>query len=163
MHGWLPLTVQVITALVLLAATGWRTRRWRLVWLPVAAGIGVALTAVAHWIIASQGLADDPAPKELWIWLTLTGIAAAVLVVGWRDATWWRKVLSMVGVPCSLLCAALALNLWVGYFPTVQTAWNQLTEGPLPDQTDQASVVAMQTAHRIPSKGTVVPVSILPL
>ncbi|MET0475720.1 MAG: alpha/beta hydrolase-fold protein [Mycobacterium sp.] len=160
MHGWLPLTVQVVTALVLLAAIGWRTRRWRLVWLPVAAGIGVALTAVAHWIIASQGLADDPAPKELWIWLTLTGIAAVVLVVGWRDATWWRKVLSMVGVPCSLLCAALALNLWVGYFPTVQTAWNQLTEGPLPDQTDQASVVAMQTAHRIPSKGTVVPVSI---
>ena len=38
---------------------------------------------------------------------------------------------------------ALVLNLWVGYFPTVQTAWNQLTAGPLPDQTDLATVNAM--------------------
>ena len=27
----------------------------------------------------------------------------------------------MIGVPLALLCAALALNLWVGYFPTVRT------------------------------------------
>jgi S-formylglutathione hydrolase FrmB len=60
------------------------------------------------------------------------------------------------------LCAALAVNLWVGYFPTVQTAWNQLTAGPLPDQTDQATVVAMQKARQIPSKGTLVPVTISP-
>ena len=46
----------------------------------------------------------------------------------------WRLVLA---VPLCLLSAALALNLWVGYFPTVQTAWNQLTAGPLPDQTDR--------------------------
>ena len=55
-------------------------------------------------------------------------------------------------MPLSLLCAALALNLWVGYFPTVQTAWNQLTAGPLPDQTDQATVVAMQRSRQIPTK-----------
>ena len=30
--------------------------------------------------------------------------------------------------------------VWGGYFPTVQTAWDQLTAGPLPDQTDAASV-----------------------
>ena len=63
---------------------------------------------------------------------------------------------------CALLCAALALNLWVGYFPTVQTAWNQLTAGPLPDQTDQATVVAMQQSRQIPAQGTVVPVTISP-
>ena len=45
-----------------------------------------------------------------------------------------------------LLSVALALNLWVGYFPTVQTAWNQLTAGPLPDQTDQAAVAAIAAA-----------------
>ena len=58
------------------------------------------------------------------------------------------------------VCSALALNLWVGYFPTVQNAWNQLTAGPLPDQTDTVTVAAMQKRHAIPSKGTVVPVSI---
>ena len=51
-------------------------------------------------------------------------------------------------MPLCLLSAALALNLWVGYFPTVQTAWNQLTAGPLPDQTDQATVAAMQQQAR---------------
>ena len=40
-------------------------------------------------------------------------------------------------LPLCLLSAALVLNVWVGYFPTVQSAWNQLTAGPLPDQTDR--------------------------
>ena len=61
-------------------------------------------------------------------------------------------------MPCCR--AALALNLWVGYFPTVQTAWNQLTAGPLPDQTDQATVAAMQKQPQVPTKGTLVPVNI---
>jgi S-formylglutathione hydrolase FrmB len=42
----------------------------------------------------------------------------------------------------------------------VQNAWNQLTAGPLPDQTDTGTVVAMQKRHAIPPQGTVVPVSI---
>ena len=73
---------------------------------------------------------------------------------------WWRRGVTLVALPLSLLCAALALNLWVGYFPTVQTAWNQLTAGPLPDQTDEVTVMAMQHERKIPSKGTVVPVDI---
>jgi S-formylglutathione hydrolase FrmB len=65
-----------------------------------------------------------------------------------------------VGVPLCALCAALALNQWVGYFPTVQTAWNQLTAGPLPDETDLATVAVMQQAGVVPKNGTVVPVTI---
>ncbi|TPG32289.1 alpha/beta hydrolase [Mycolicibacterium hodleri] len=160
MHGWLPLTIQIVTVAVLLAAIGWRNRRWRLVWLPVAAIVGVAVASAAYWFITSQGMSDDPAPKLLWVWLVVTGGAAVVLVAGWRHARWWRRAASAAGLPLCLLCAALALNLWVGYFPTVQTAWNQLTEGPLPDQATQATVVAMQTKHQIPAKGVVVPVNI---
>ena len=58
-------------------------------------------------------------------------------------------------MPLCLLCAALALNLWVGYFPTVQTAWNQLTAGPLPDQTDQVDRRRdAASSAQIPAKGT---------
>ena len=85
---------------------------------------------------------------------------AAILFAGWRRARWWRRGVSVAALPYSLLSAALALNLWVGYFPTVQTAWNQLTAGPLPDQTDQVTVTAMQQQRKIPPKGTVVPVDI---
>jgi S-formylglutathione hydrolase FrmB len=162
MHGWLPLTVQAVAAAVVLVAIGWRNRRWRLVWLPVAVGIGVVLAATAYWYISAEGLAGDPAPNLLWIWIAVTGVAAVVLVIGWRGARWWRRGAATLALPLSLLCAALALNLWVGYFPTVQTAWNQLTAGPLPDQTDQATVVAMQKSRQIPSKGTLVPVTISP-
>jgi S-formylglutathione hydrolase FrmB len=59
---------------------------------------------------------------------------------------------------------AVALNIWVGYFPTVQTAWNQLTAGPLPDQSDQAGVAAIaavtQSKHQLPARGSVVQVTI---
>jgi S-formylglutathione hydrolase FrmB len=103
---------------------------------------------------------STPPRIALWIWIGLTGVAAGVLMAGWRGARWWRRGVSALALPLCVLCSALALNLWVGYFPTVQTAWNQLTAGPLPDQTDPVTVTAMQKRHAIPPKGTVVPVSI---
>lgn len=162
MHGWIPITLQVIAAVALVAAIGWRNRRWRVVWLPWGALVGTALAATAYWYIASAGMADDtnPAPRSLWIWIGLTGLAAGVLIAGWRGARWWRRGVGALALPLCLLCAGLALNMWVGYFPTVQVAWNQLTAGPLPDQTDPGTVTAMQQRHAIPANGTVVPVNI---
>ena len=160
MHGWLPVTVQIIAAVALIAAVSRRSGRWQVRWLPWALIIGGGVSASAYWYVASQGLSDNPAPNALWIWTGLTGFAAAVLVAGWRRARWWRRGVSMAALPLSLLCAALALNEWVGYFPTVQTAWNQLTAGPLPDQTDEVTVTAMQQQRKIPSHGTVVPIDI---
>jgi S-formylglutathione hydrolase FrmB len=162
MHGWLPITVQVIAGILLIAAIGWRSRRWRLVWLPWAALVGVALAVAAYWYIGSEGLGDEdnPAPYSLWVWIGLSGVAAAVLIAGWRGTRWWRRGVAALAVPVSVLCSALALNLWVGYFPTMQNAWNQLTSGPLPDQTDTGTVVTMQKRHAIPPQGTVLPVSI---
>jgi S-formylglutathione hydrolase FrmB len=48
----------------------------------------------------------------------------------------------------------------VGYFPTVRTAWSQLTARPLPDQTSAATVTAMQQKRIVPTSGTVVSVRI---
>ena len=152
MHGWVPVTVQVITGLVLLAALRLRRR------LVAAAAFGAALAAAAHWYVTSQGLAGEPAPHALWIWIGLTGFAAAALVSGRPGARWWRRTAAVAAVPLCALCAALALNLWTGYFPTMRTAWGQLTEGPLPDQTDMATVAAFQVRHAVPRTGSLVPV-----
>jgi S-formylglutathione hydrolase FrmB len=162
MHGWIPLTVQIVAGIALVAAIGWRNRRWRLVWVPWATLVGVALAGATYWYIASQGMSDDtnPAPQSLWIWIGLSGVAVAVLIAGWRGARWRRRGVSVLALPLCLLSAGLALNVWVGYFPTVETAWSQLTAGPLPDQTDQVTVTAMQKQHMIPAKGTIVPVDI---
>jgi S-formylglutathione hydrolase FrmB len=160
MHGWVPGTVQAVTVTVLLLAIGWRSRRWRLLWLPAAAAVGAGITAWAHWYITADGLADDPAPRLLWWWIASSGAAAAILVVGWRGAAWWRRGASLLAVPLCLLSTALVLNLWVGYFPTLQNALNQLTAGPLPDQTDMATVTAMATHGTQLNHGSLVPVTI---
>lgn len=160
MHGWLPPTLQVVAAVVLATAIGWRTRRWRLLWLPLAAVVGIATAAGTYRYIVVEGLSDNPAPHGLWIWIALSGVAVAVLITGWAGARWWRRGMSVLAVPLALLCAAVALNLWVGYFPSVGAAWNQLTAGPLPDQTDESTVAAMVQRHAMPPNGTVVPVTI---
>lgn len=160
MHGWVPATTQVVTVVVLVAAVGRRSRRWQMARLPVAALAGGALAYATHWYIVDRVLAAEPAPPALWVWIALTGVAAAVLILGWRGAQRWRRGAALAAVPLCLLSAALVLNLWVGYFPTVQSAWNQLTSGPLPDQTDQATVTAMAANGTRPPHGSVVPVQI---
>jgi S-formylglutathione hydrolase FrmB len=160
LHGWLPVALQALTALVLIIAIGLRRRRWRTWALPVALGIAALVTALSHWYITSLGVAGDPAPALLWLWIAMSGLAAAVLLLGWPGARWWRRGIAVLSVPLCVLCATLALNGWVGYFPTVLTAWNQLTSGPLPDQIDRLRVTAMQVAGTKPTKGVVVPVNI---
>ena len=142
--GWLPLTIQVVTVVVLIVAIGWRTRRWRLLWVPVSAGVGVIVTLAARAYMNSEGLASDPAPWKLWMWTAIFAASVAVAILGFRGARWWRRGLSLAAIPLTLLCALLVLNNWVGYYPTVQRAWGDLTSGPLPDQTD---VAALATQH----------------
>src|SRR5277367_3117519 len=91
MHGWVPLTVQVVTAIVLAAALGRRSRRWLLVRLPLAAFVGGAVAYGTHWYIVDRGLTDEPAPPTLWLWIALTGMAAFVLILGWRGVRNWRR------------------------------------------------------------------------
>ena len=105
MHGWLPLTIQAVAVVVLVAAIGWRTRRWRRLWLPVGnrlrrrAGsrcllvhlVRGALRAILLRICCGSGSRCPGAPL-------------VVLVAGWRGARWWRRGASVLGVP---LCPAV--------------------------------------------------------
>ena len=154
MHGWLPIVIQAVAAAVLVAAIGWRTRRWRLIWLPVAIAVGCRCRAVGALVhrFAGPGGRSRTAGR-CGSGSGLTGIAVAVAVLGWRSARWWRRGVAVLAVPLCLLSAGVALNLWVGYFPTVQTAWNQLTAGPLPDQTDQDTVDGDAAARVLPRTG----------
>lgn len=158
--GWLPAFVQVVTLIGVVAAVGWRTRRWRTVWLPTAALLGGAVAVAFDAYIGSIGVAGDPVPPRLPCWVALTGFTAVIAATGWRGALWWRRGLAISSIPACMLCAALVVNQWVGYFPTVHAAWNQLTTGPLPDQTDRVTVTAMQLTGARPGRGVVVPVTI---
>lgn len=117
-------------------------------------GFGVATAVGAHRCISTR------APQALFVWIALAGMAIAILILGWRGARWWRRGLSILAVPLCLLCSLLVLNQWVGYFQTVQSAWSQFTSGPLPDQTDRATVITLAARGAKPPHGSLVPVQI---
>lgn len=154
LHGWFPVVVELVAVLLLV----WSTRLVKGVLPALAAGVALALWA--HWYIASVGVAGGPAPRRLWIWIGLSGFAFAGLILGWRRARWRRRGLAVVAVLGCLSSSALAMNAWVGYFPSVHAAWNQLVAGPLPDETDRLTVTTMQLTGARPSRGVVVPVTI---
>ena len=156
--GWLPLTIEITTVVVLIVAIGWRTRRWQVVWIPVAVAVGVVAALLARAYMNSQGLASDPAPWKLWLWTAIFAASIAMAVFGFRGTRWWRRTLSFAAIPLTLLCALLVLNNWVGYYPTLQRAWGDLTSGPLPDQTHITDLAALRNTH--PDTGKLVPVDI---
>ncbi|WP_236950104.1 alpha/beta hydrolase-fold protein [Mycobacterium sp. MS1601] len=164
LHGVVPFVTQAVAAATLVAAVGWRTRRWRRVFVPLSVLAGAALTLWLYWYIADEGWGGTPPPGGLWAWVGLTGVAIGVLVLGWRSARGWRRAASVSAVLLCVVSAALSVNLWVGYVPDVQAGWNQLTAGPLPDQIDATGVSALvantREQHRLPAKGSVVEVSI---
>ena len=156
--GWLPITVQVVAAVVLLVAIGWRARPWRLAWLPLCVAAGVIAALAARTYMNSEGLASDPAPGRLWLWLAVWVGAIVVAVLGWPSARWWRRALSMLAIPLTATGVLLTLNEWVGYYPTVQAAWNAVTAGPLPDEVDAADLPGLR--NTAPSSGKLVEVDI---
>jgi len=151
--GWLPLTLEIVAVVTLVVAVGWRrTRRWWLVWLPVCVAIGVLGAYAAHIYISAEGLASDPAPFYLWVWIGVFTGGVAVAVLGWRGNSWWRRGVALLAIPLTLLTALLALNKWVGYYPSVQTAWGALTAGPLPNEIDAADLPGLRNTVQATGK-----------
>jgi S-formylglutathione hydrolase FrmB len=105
----LPIAIQVVAFAALLAAIGWRSRRWRSRLLPLAGAVGLVVAAVAYWYVDYQGWGHD-APWAMWIWIALTGLAISVVLLGWPGAPWWRRVVAILAVPLAAISAADVLN-----------------------------------------------------
>ncbi len=155
--GWLPLTVFVLAALaatVVLLGRG----RWLRVGLPVCLGLGALVAWGADAELGSQGVAGEPAPMMLWVWLALAAATLAAAVLRFRSGRWRGRIASVAAVPLLLVAATLVVNQWVGYYPTVQVAWSAVTAGPLPNQTSVDDLPALRNSTQ--SQGRVVPVDI---
>ncbi|MDO3110280.1 alpha/beta hydrolase [Mycobacteroides abscessus] len=156
-HGWLPMLAQVGTAAVLSYAV---YRRSRLI--PVIAGlaVGAVLAALAYWYLGALGVAGEPAPPWLWLWIAGIGLSAALAGADWRGVRWWRRSLTVLAIPLCVICAGLSINVWIGYLPTVHSAWARLVLAPVPGEVDRGTVLAMQIAGVQPPSGVVTPVTI---
>lgn len=93
------------------------------------------------------------------MWVGLSGLAIVIMAAGWPGADWDRRGRTLFAASFCLLSVGLTVNGWIGYSPTVSSAWNQMTDGALPDETEWATVVAMQGGP-VPSHGAVVRVDI---
>ncbi|GAA5054332.1 alpha/beta hydrolase-fold protein [Nocardia callitridis] len=158
MQGWLPPTVEAVAAIALGLAIARITKRWWLIQLPVCLLVGVGAALLARWYVHDQGLSSDPAPTALWLCVAAVATASAVTVVGWPRTPWWRRGVALLAIPLTLLSAALVVNQWVGYYPTVQAALNAFTAGPLPHETDEAGLATLRGTDI--ETGRVVPVQI---
>jgi S-formylglutathione hydrolase FrmB len=156
--GWFPIGVEILTIVVLIAAIGWRTRRWRLLWVPLSVAIGVIAAFAARTYMNSEGLASDPAPFTLWVWTAVCAGSVALAALGFRGAPRWRRGLSVLAIPLALVCALIVLNQWVGYYPTLEKAWGDVTSGPLPDEIDAKDLPGLRNTHL--KTGKLVPIDI---
>jgi hypothetical protein len=75
LRGWIPMALQIIAASVLVLAIGWRSRRWRMLWVPASVLLGVLAAGGTYWYFDWSGLVGHAAPPMLWIWTMLTGLA----------------------------------------------------------------------------------------
>ncbi|MDF0528638.1 alpha/beta hydrolase-fold protein [Tsukamurella sp. 8F] len=156
--GWLPTTVFIIAALLVIAALFRRRARWYLIALPICAVVGVVCALAARTYMDSEGLAGDPAPFWLWLWIGAAGAALAAWILRLRRGGWVGRTVPLLGVVSALVAAVLVVNQWVGYYRTVQVAWASLSAGPLPGQTDPDQLSSLRDTKQ--TAGRVVPVDI---
>ncbi|WP_196807928.1 alpha/beta hydrolase-fold protein [Mycobacterium sp. 141] len=159
LDGWLPATIQLVAVIVLAVAALRSSRRWWLMCL-LAAGVGGALALAVRWYIFANSMTTNPVPMQLWVWIAVTGAAVVICILGWRAASWSRRGATVVAVPLAACCVLLATNVWIGYFPTVEIAWAQLTAGPLPDEISDEQLAERQRAHNTNVPGAVVRIDV---
>jgi hypothetical protein len=153
--GWFPTGVEILTIIILIVAIGWRARRWRLVWVPVSAAIGVIAALAARTYMNSEGLASDPAPFKLWVWTAVCASSVAVAALGFREARWWRRGLSLVAIVPTLVCALIVLDQVGGLLPNAPESLGRLDRRPASrsDRRQRSSGTA-QHAPRYGQAGT---------
>ncbi len=159
--GWIPVTVQLLTAAAVVFAIGRRrTRSWRLHWIPAAVMVGSATAAAARLFVKSQGWTERAASWQTVFWTATIGFAVTIAVAGWRGSAWWRRLASVVSVVMCVLSAGFALNTATGYFPTVQALWRQAAGIAPEDWIDEQTLAQMVRDGARPTQGTMVWVDI---
>ncbi len=154
--GWLPVTIQILTAAAVAYAVGRRTRYWNTHWIPASLMVGFALAATVRLFVQFEGWTDRAASWQSVFWVAATGFALAIAIFGWTDVRWWRRAVSVVAVVLCALTAAFALNSATGYFPTTAALWRQISGAQPGDWIDETVLAQMVRDGVRPAEGTMV-------
>lgn len=160
LDGWLPWALRVGSVLLVAALIGRSRLRERRFWLrtaPVCLGVGAAVALLAVLVTRVFLQISDPLPFWLWFWLGVFGLAVALGVTGWRGARWWRRTAIPFVAVLVLLTAGDALDISLGYYPTLGDMYGELTNQALPEQ---ISLSQLGSIHGNTKTGRVVEVQI---
>lgn len=154
LSGWFPAALRIGTVVAVLAAAVRPGRRWWTRRVPVAAVVATVVAVVAG-IVADAALRQpEPLPDELWFWV---GVLVFALVIALLRGAVWQRGIAVVAVLLAAASAAGTLNAFVGYYPTVGVAYDDLAGVPVPSQIDRAQLKSVDPETR---HGRVVPVDI---
>jgi S-formylglutathione hydrolase FrmB len=154
LSGWLPAALRIVTVAAVLTAAirpgvRWWTRR-----VPVAVVVAAGVAVAAGIVVDAALQQPEPLPGEVWVWV---GLLVFALVTALMRGAVWQRCVAVVAVLLSVASAAGTLNAFVGYYPTVGVAFDDLAGVPVPSQIDRAQLSSVDPETR---QGRVVPVDI---
>jgi S-formylglutathione hydrolase FrmB len=159
--GWLPVVVQVVAALLLVASVDWRTGGWRRQ-LAIAAPVAAVVTGIAALVLAVGSLAAGDVTWRTYGWGFLCVLAVGVAVVGWRGAPRRRRVVSVAAVVLTLIVTAGTVNQQSDAFPTVGRLLTADPENVVGSPALQQIREQVAASGRLPPQGVVITASIPP-
>ena len=157
--GWLPVVVEVLAVLALLAALLVRPRhRWRRIGTGVVVALAVTAVAAAVIRFATPVSADVPWSAFGWGFLFVLSVWAAV--TGWSEGRWPRRAAAVVAVVLTLLATLGPVDRQTGAFPTIGRLVTLDPEDVVPDAQLQQIRSEVAATGRLPSQGVVTQVVI---
>ncbi|WP_343997045.1 alpha/beta hydrolase, partial [Williamsia deligens] len=160
LHGWFPIAISVITALLVLAAVIRRSKRWGVIWLPIGALAGAIAAVTVFGVLDARGLEPGSAPAAFWTWIVVAVGLLVAAIVGVRTARWWQNGVTAVAVLLSVFCLALSLNQWSGYYPTFTRAWAGISDEPLPRETTLDRLNTFRNSTSAAKEGRIVAIDV---
>jgi hypothetical protein len=137
LDGWLPWTLRVLTLALVVVTIGrrrLRNREFLLKRLPIVLGGSVLFGALCEVLVRTAFGISDPLPFGLWFWLAVFALALGLAIVCWRGSRWWQRTAAPLAMLLALLTAADALDISLGYYPTLADMYGELTNQALPQQ-----------------------------
>ena len=154
LSGWFPSALRIAAAAAVLLAVARPGRRWWTRRVPVAAVVAAGIAVLAGVVGDAALQQPEPLPAEVWVW---TGVAVFALVAALLRGAVWQRGVAVAGMLLAVASAASAVNAFVGYYPTVGVAFDDLAGVPVPSQIDRAQLSSVDPHTR---HGRVVAVSI---
>ncbi|WP_459715540.1 alpha/beta hydrolase [Actinophytocola sp. KF-1] len=145
LSGWFPVALRAAAAVAVLVAVARPGRRWWTRRAPVAAALAAGL-AVAAGMVADAALRQpEPLPDEVWFWV---GMALFALMAALLRGAAWQRGIAVVAALLAVAAAASTVNAFVGYYPTVGVAFDDLAGVPVPAQIDRAQLSSVDPNTR---------------